>query len=332
MKRHMRRRAKLPLPGLALLLTPLFAGPPAARADIDAEVKAVLQERVMRNASLGVEVVRLGAAPADAREVYGHEAAAPKVPASNLKLATTSAALDHFGAGFKFRTVLFKHGDDLVLVGDGDPTFGDAEYLRRVGWQVTTVFQGWAQQLKKMNVAAVGDVVVDDSVFDTEFFHPQLAGGPRPDEQGLHGPGVGHEPERQRGGRGPAIDFGRRRATFALEPATDYVSVALNRCVTGTENAVSVTRQKGTNALSLTGQVPGRGGARVSATIDDPPLYAATVLSETMAAAGVKVGGKVRRDRTARQERVRAGAGGRGRLGGGRHPRDADRRRAGPGQ
>ena len=31
-----------------------------------------------------------------------------------------------------------------VLVGDGDPTFGDAELLKKVNWTPTTVFANWA--------------------------------------------------------------------------------------------------------------------------------------------------------------------------------------------
>ncbi len=157
---------------LVTLLTWAGFGPTSARAGVDGEVQAVLQEPLMRKATVGVEVIRLGATPAESKDIYGHDAAVPKIPASNLKLATTSAALDHFGPDFKFRTVLFKHGDDLVLIGDGDPTFGDSEYLKKVGWQVTTVYEGWVAQLRKMNIGVVRDVIVDDGIFDLEFFHP----------------------------------------------------------------------------------------------------------------------------------------------------------------
>src|SRR5947209_4463469 len=97
---------------LAALMAVSLISASSARADIDTEGKAVLQDRLMRNASVGVEVVRLGTTAADSKEVYARDAAMPKVPASNLKLATTSAALDYFGPNFKFRTVLLKHGED----------------------------------------------------------------------------------------------------------------------------------------------------------------------------------------------------------------------------
>ncbi len=261
----------------------------------------------MRRATVGIDVIRLGATAGDAREVYNHDAAAPKVPASNLKLATTSAALDHFGPEFKFRTILFKHGDDLVLIGDGDPTFGDSEYLKKVGWQVTTVFEGWAAQLRKLNIAAIRDVIVDDGVFDQEFFHPHWPA----DQMDLHYMA-------QVGGMNlneNLIDLiieptsEGARVNFSLEPATQYVSV-LNRCLTGSRNEINLARQIGTNTITLKGQTPSRGTARVETTIHDPPLYAAQVLAETVAASGVRVTGQVRRDRTARQQRIEAGVAG----------------------
>ena len=34
---------------------------------------------------------------------------------------------------------------DLFLIGDGDPTLGDAEMLKKLGWDVDTVFKAWAE-------------------------------------------------------------------------------------------------------------------------------------------------------------------------------------------
>jgi D-alanyl-D-alanine carboxypeptidase/D-alanyl-D-alanine-endopeptidase (penicillin-binding protein 4) len=284
-------------------------GPAAARADVGGEVQAVLQESLMHKATVGVDVIRLGAIPADARDVYGHDAAIPRIPASNLKLATTSAALDHFGPDFKFRTILFKHGDDLVLIGDGDPTFGDSEYLRKVGWQVTTVYEGWAAQLRKMNVAAVHDVIVDDGIFDQEFFHPHWPADQL--EQHYMAQVAGMNLNENLIGLIVEPTSAGARVNFSLDPATQYVSV-MNRCLTGSRNSINLARQIGTNTITMTGQTPGRGAARVETTVHDPPLYAAQVLAETLAAGGVKVIGQARRDRTARQQRIDAGAAGAG--------------------
>ena len=230
------------------------------------------------------------------------------MPASNLKVVTTSAALDRLGADFKFRTLLVRRGNDLVLVGDGDPTFGDGEMLRKVGWDVTTVYEGWAAQLKKLGVSSVKDVIVDDSVFDETFYHRNWDRK----QSDLHYMA-------QVGGMNlntNLIDVlvqpgtGGQRVTFSLEPATRYVTVQ-NACVTGTQNAINLAREAGTNVIAMRGQTPARGTARVLGTIHDPPLYAGTVLAETLGAGGVKVTGEVRRDRTVRAELAKAARRGR---------------------
>src|SRR5262249_27767770 len=101
----------------------------------------------------------------------------PLTPASNMKVLTTSAALDRLGADFKFRTLLVVHEGDAIIVGDGDPALGDEELLRPMKWTATTTFEKWAEALKKRGVTTVRNVVVDDSVFDTNFFHPNWPAG-----------------------------------------------------------------------------------------------------------------------------------------------------------
>src|SRR4051794_25875047 len=58
-------------------------------------------------------------------ELYAREADRPVMPASNMKLVTTAMALDHFGPTHGFGTKLAVAGDDLFLIGGGDPGFGD---------------------------------------------------------------------------------------------------------------------------------------------------------------------------------------------------------------
>ena len=61
---------------------------------------------------------------------------------------------------------------DLVLIGDGDPSLGDAELLRKSGWDVTTLFKNWAEELKKAGVTGFDRLVIDDSIFEENGLHP----------------------------------------------------------------------------------------------------------------------------------------------------------------
>ena len=267
----------------------------ASKADLAGDIEQVLKDKQLQNVSVGIEIVRLGHSQADSKEIYQHESRAPLTPASNLKLTTTSAALDRFGPDFKFQTALYQHNGDLILVGDGDPSFGDSEYLKRVGWKPTTVFESWSAQLKKLGVRSIRNVIIDDSVFDGQFIHPNW-----PAKQ------ADHWYVAEIGGMNMdanCISFVIQptrpgtRVEYSLVPNTRYVMVE-NTCVTG-RNEVQLGRKVGTNEVVLSGEAPSSGPSSLQETIHDPPMYAATVLAETVAASGIPVTGDVVRDRTA---------------------------------
>jgi serine-type D-Ala-D-Ala carboxypeptidase/endopeptidase (penicillin-binding protein 4) len=289
--------------GLLVLLSLV----PPARADLDSEVKAVVGEKQLSKASVGFQFIRLGAKPADMTEVYAREAATPLIPASNLKIVTTGAALDKLGPDFKFRTTLLLRDHDLALVGDGDPSFGDAELLKKSGWKTTTVFETWAKVLQDQNVTSIKDVLVDDGIFDQEFFHPRWP--PRQWDARY---------EAQVGGmnlNANCVDMvlvggsaSGERASYVLDPPTTYLSIQ-NTCTTGNGRQPIVGRQFENNQVSLSGGIAPRSRLTAWSTLHDPPLFAATVLAETVGAAGVKVNGSVRRARTIRQQRLKDDAG-----------------------
>jgi D-alanyl-D-alanine carboxypeptidase/D-alanyl-D-alanine-endopeptidase (penicillin-binding protein 4) len=117
----------------------------------------------------------------DGRTLLRWRAGVPRVLASNVKIFTTSAALDRFGADGTFQTAVLARGDvdeagvlrgDLYLRGGGDPAFGSASFVRRNYGFGATVEQ-LAQAVSAAGVQRVtGRVVGDESRFDS------LRGGP----------------------------------------------------------------------------------------------------------------------------------------------------------
>lgn len=271
--------------------------PAAALADLGGDIAAVLSHKWLGKVEAGVMVARLGPSETDTQVIYRRNINHPLIPASNLKLITTAAALDALGGDFRFRTLLAIQGEDVVIWGDGDPTLGDAEMLKKVGWGTTTVFENWAEQLKARGITRVRNVIVDDSIFDTEFVHPNW-----PPEQ-IH--------KRYVAGVGGlnlnanAVDFmltinGMNQVVdYTTDPATRYISVR-NSCVRGNQNAIWLTRHAESNNITLGGQTNASTGYPVSITIHDPSLFAATVFSETLQKYGITVTGEVRRDPTNR--------------------------------
>lgn len=280
----------------------LLVAPLVARADVAREVAGVLRAKPLERVTVGVVVARLGDAPQGAHVLFRNDSDVPLIPASNLKLVTTAAALDKLGPDFKFRTLLAlrtrEDGQhDLVIWGDGDPTLGDVEMLRKVGWGTTTVFENWAKQLKARGITSVRNVLVDDSIFDTQFVHPNW-----PPEQvhrryvaGVGGLNLNAN----------AVDFMltvngmNQLVDYTTDPATNYITVR-NSCVRGTQNAIWLTRHAESNNITLGGQTNASTGYPVSVTIHDPPMFAATVFAETLQKAGITVTGVVRRDPTNR--------------------------------
>ena len=286
----------------ACVITAALLTPAAARADLAADVQEVLDDKLLRKGLVAVEVVRLGDKAELDTSVYAHNAEMPLIPASNLKLVTTAAALERLGQAFKFKTELrLTPEGDLVLIGDGDPALGDAEYLKKVGWKSTTLFEWWAVNLReKQNVRSVRDVIVDDSVFDAELLHPrwpmdQIQKRYVPEVAGLNL-------------NANCVDFQIQVVSpgqlvqYTLDPPTRYVSVR-NTCVAGKDNAIWLSREPASNELILKGESRGT-KEPVSVTVHDPSLFAATVFSETLAANGVRREGTVRRDNTFRSRNV----------------------------
>jgi len=279
------------------------ASPPAARADLAGDVRAVLRDKYLTKAEVGVVIARLpdSASPgaAAAPEIlFRHESDIPLMPASNLKLLTTSAFLDRFGPDFKFRTVLLMKESDLFLIGDGDPTLGDAEMLKKLGWDVDTVFKAWAESIKQKGVSSVRNVYLDDSVFDEVFLHPNWLSRYLGDRYAAQVGGVNLNAN--------CIDFLVRATSpgepvaYTMNPDTRYATVR-NLAVTGEDKGVGVSRPPNKNDLTLRGEIAQSLGKPISVPIHDPPMFAATVLSETLARNGVAVTGQTTRDRGVRE-------------------------------
>jgi serine-type D-Ala-D-Ala carboxypeptidase/endopeptidase (penicillin-binding protein 4) len=278
------------------LLTTVFLWPVGARADLAGDIDAVVRDKLLDRADVGIDIVRLG----DDKQIspiYEMNPTAPLVPASNLKVVTTSAALEKLGPNFRFRTLLLLHNGNLVIVGDGDPTLGDAEMLKKVGWDVDTVFKAWAGALVKRNITAIHDLLVDDSVFDTQFLNPDWPADQTQKRYDAEIAGLNLNAN--------CLDVYVRPTSFdeivhfTTDPITAYATVK-NTCVGGEANAVWLSRQPGTNDLVLRGTAREANQIPISVTLHDPPMYAGTVLAEILRSAGISIGGTVKRDRDQR--------------------------------
>ena len=229
----------------------------------------------------------------------------PRVPASNMKLITTAAALDRLGPDFRFSTRLEEvptppematdpttdSGVSLQVVGDGDPAFGDPTLLAASGRDVRELIALWTQAAKQRG-QTYDRLLIDDRVFDHEWVHPawpvdqlhlyycaQVAGINFHENlmSVLPTPGAS-------AGSTPAI------AVFPRFPRLDTT----NRAKTGNSDAFGIRRKLGTNKFTFSGRIRNKPRAPYRVTINDPPLFFGEYLRFEMSRAGVQVGDVVR--------------------------------------
>lgn len=275
-----------------LATTAIMRAEPKDRAEnsLAAQLDKVLTGYADKRVQFGGCVIELPSG----RVLYDHNGEQPMIPASNMKLVVMSAALDQLGKDYQFKTILAVRGKDLVVVGGGDPTIGDEKPARASGKSITAVFHGWAEKLKASGVKQIpGNIVIDDSVFDRQFTHPNWP--PEQFEAWYEAPVGG-------------LNFNANCVDVSIKPGPAgkpaQVSVIpsgaavkmVNQTVTGKKHSARVSRTKGSDTIIVGGSVA-RSDRLGPVTVRDPGLHFGQVLRSVLVAQGIRVGGNVVRER-----------------------------------
>ena len=262
-----------PVGPLARVLAPLFDG------------------RVWRHATWGALIVSLTRGDT----LFAWRADRRFLPASNAKLFTTAAALHYLGPAFRFVTVLYASGPvtngtlygDLVLYGTGDPTFG----------LDTAALAPFADSVVRAGISRVnGDVVGDASFLGAELAGP----GWTPDnlDQPYAAPpsALGAAANRVR----VTVEPGERpgeAAAFTVDPPTDYFTVT-SAVRTGRRRArtrIEVRHDRPRGQVTLSGVIsPRRWSWSTYLVVEQPAVFAASLLKSLLVARGVTVTGSAR--------------------------------------
>lgn len=270
--------------GLSFLL-----GGCASVSQTPATLDRLLTDPALNGASVSV-VVR------DARSgntLYQHNPRKRLIPASNLKLLTTAAAMDVLGPQYRFSTQLLSSGPqqgarlsgNLYLRGLGDPTLQFADY------------QALAAQLASQGVRQVqGDLVFDDSWFDAERLGVDWS---QDDESTYYGAQISALTV------SPNADFDAgtllvtarapvavgQPVSVAISPPTDYVQIS-NRAFSGSGNSYAINRQHGTNLLQLSGALAPGKQSRQWVSVWEPTQLVANLFEQALAQQGITVLGR----------------------------------------
>lgn len=231
--------------------------------------------------------------------IYKRNADKLFIPASNMKLFTSSAALILLGENYQYETNLFVNGKikkgvlqgDLIVQGSGDPSISGRFY----DGNVTKVFENWADSLKAKGIWAIsGNIFGDDSLFDNV---------------GLgKGWELDYESEWYAAPSG-ALSFNDNTVEIKVEPTdpnfpakitvtpdTKYVTVS-SKVITvegEPEDHITISRLRGTNLISITGEIKKGADPYVDRiSISDPTMYFLTVMKEVFEKKGIVVKGRV---------------------------------------
>jgi D-alanyl-D-alanine carboxypeptidase/D-alanyl-D-alanine-endopeptidase (penicillin-binding protein 4) len=280
---------------------------PATLAALQSQIAALLDQPGFAAGRWGARIIT-----PDGKTIFERDADKTFMPASNLKLYTSAAALDAFSPDFKLKTSVYatkpiRNGalrGDLIFYGRGDPNLSprfDADDPKRYDElkpadRITAIEQ-LADQIKARGIKTVtGNLIGDDSFFAGDLLGP---GWEWDDAQFYYGAEVSAlavndnsvsftvTPGRKAGDN-PAIK---------VQPLTGFVRI-VNRAKTseGGQTRIGVRRPLNGNTVEFFGSIPrGAREFKVNLAVHDPASFAATLLREALARRGVRVLGRVER-------------------------------------
>ncbi len=282
---------------LVLLILAVSFAVPMAQASTEPEVAQAIDQALtdpaLAHGLAGVVVRSLK----DGRTIYEKNRDLVFIPASNFKLLVSATSLDKFGPNYRFKTELYTSGErtsdgvlkgDVILVGRGNAVLKPGE------------LQQMADQIKGIKVIE-GNIIGDDTWFDDV----RLGWGWNWDDEPYYysaqlsalclNKNVVDVYVR------PGVKEGAK-TTVWITPATAYMTVQ-NDSTTGkadSKKTISVDRIRGRNVIHVTGSVPlapnlaeGKPESPEEAiTMEEPTLFAATVLKEMLQRADIVVKGK----------------------------------------
>lgn len=150
----------------------VLAGDALAQGSLERRIGAAVEKARLGKAQVGVCVIDVQGDRELAHFASSEAGNSALIPASNLKLLTTGAALLTLGPDYEFRTSFVILGDRLFIEGCGDPAFADPELLSKMHTGVEQFLDRLADSIAASARTPITDIVIDDRVFDRELVHP----------------------------------------------------------------------------------------------------------------------------------------------------------------
>lgn len=263
---------------------------PALAGDLSADVKKALAAAKVGRSRIGISIVDVSNGSALV-SIKDDEAF---IPASNMKILSSGAALLTLGADYHFKTTFALEGNRLIVIGAGDPALADPDVLRAMepAMTVDAVLAGIVGAVTKSGVTNLKEIVLDDRVFDREYVHPSwsthhllAAYGSEICGLNFHHNIIRYFPKPSPQGPGSA-------PILNIEPAAPWLNI-INKAetVAETRNTLWMHRPFTTNDITVQGQIGGKQNIEKVVTIHDGATFLGRLLADRLSTAGVRIDG-----------------------------------------
>jgi serine-type D-Ala-D-Ala carboxypeptidase/endopeptidase (penicillin-binding protein 4) len=256
----------------------------AVSANLTARVNAVIGRKSCKNVDIALQIVDASTG----RCVYRRNADKLMIPASNMKILTSAAAIDSLGPDYKFTTKVGLAGSNLIIIGAGDPLLGDMvtddQLGRKPGWVLDDIIAA----LKEMSVDSVNDIIIDTTFFDDQRLCPNWPVAQLNQPYACEVSGLNYNAN--------CLKFFVSRSSpkphIRIEPVTAYVKYTNQvRLTSKGSSAVGAYRTTVPNKLILKGKC--RKEASFDVAIERPAGLFGFMLAEYLADAGIDVCGNL---------------------------------------
>ena len=266
---------------------------PAQPGQLQQAVTQAVLAAGIGDATVGIQIVDLstGAVLAEHDNSDGRGF----MPASNMKLITTGAALHVLGPKFRFKTDIRRDGDRIIIVGGGDPGFADPVLLSEMQPKssVGEIVELLADFVVRSGMAHVSEIIIDDRIFDRNYVHPSWPKDQLNKSYCAEVNGLNFHLNVVNVFATPADELGIA-PSIQLEPNTRELNLRIRVRTTGRQGtqAIWITRTPDTNNITIGGAVRIKASADV--TIHDSATLFGHLLAACLARRGLADGPIVR--------------------------------------
>jgi D-alanyl-D-alanine carboxypeptidase/D-alanyl-D-alanine-endopeptidase (penicillin-binding protein 4) len=256
-----------------------------AKADLARRIDGIIHQPSQKKVQFSIHIIKADSG----QTLYSHNSRRALIPASNMKIIVTAAALKFLGPDYQYKTKVGLCDNTLTVLGSGDPLLGDkvtdAKYSRQTDW----IFEDIIAALKENGVTTIRDIIIDTSIFDDQRVHPNW---PKEELNRWYACEVSGLNFNGNCIQITAIN-NSGTVNISIEPKTGFIKV-FNRVapISKGNSAIGSYRSQEINEIIVYGKCKDKAGP-FEVAIERPAVFFGSLLAENLAKAGINIDGQL---------------------------------------